>query len=292
MMLTSGAMLRWPPTVRLMNLRSKSLSALAFVVSVALTSCGTATAPVSTAGLNGNWNLVGDRALSQYPLLSTTLTVNGNQITGEGYVDIRCQAGLGLGVGGTMAFSGLIATDGTFHLAVPSLDSTQVMIDGRVPAKGSAGWTGTYTITSTACSGSQTGSFTATIFQPINGIFAGQIGGIALGSGTSMSMQVSEGIPVVFQHANGTTSTYYPLSATISINGSPCFKHGTTTGNAFPNEVMGDFIILDFTMDDGSQMHMDAWMTDTSETTLNPVSLIVSGGQCSNKASTAVLTAQ
>ena len=285
-----------------MNLRSKLLPALSFAVSVALTSCGTTTghAPISGAALNGNWNITGNRQLKQYPLLSTTLTVAGNQITGQGDMFIEC--GNGIGGGGTVSFTGQIAANGTFHLTQPPLpiqsppSSFQVTIDGSLPSAGSTTWSGTYTITASigpTCQNlNQAGSFKATAFQPIHGTYAGPIGGIALGSAASMSTQISEAAPITLNHANGTTSTLYPLSATISISGSPCFKSGTTGGNTFPNEVSGDLVILDFTMDDGSQLHMDTWMTDTSETTLEPVSLVVSGGQCTNKAGSSVLTAQ
>lgn len=285
----------------LMNLRSKLLPALAFVVSVALTSCGTATAPISTAGLNGNWNLAGDRALGQYPLLSTTLAVNGNQITGEGDVAYQCPPG-NVGFGVSVLLNGLIASDGTFHLVEPSFPSSlpppsiQVTVDGSVPARGGTAWSGSYTITplaSVGCDGvAHTDSFTATAFAPINATYSGKIVGMTFGSGSNVSMQIAQGAPKTVQRANGTSITLYPLSGTISVQGSSCFKHGTTTGSTFPNYVAGDFVSLSFVMDDGSQLLTSGWLSDTSEKNLEVAMVVTPGAACKSNFGSGNLTAQ
>ncbi|GGA68933.1 hypothetical protein GCM10011507_20500 [Edaphobacter acidisoli] len=261
---------------------------------VGLTSCGTATAPVSGAGLNGNWNLVADSQL-KHPPLSTTLTVNGNQITGGGFLEIQCQSGTPLIGGYSLAFTGTLAPDGTFHVTEPVADTVQVTIDGTVPVNNSSSWNGTYTINLAAASGcslNQTETFTAVPFAPVAGTYAGAISGVQLGSGVSASVQISEDIPQTIQSTNGSTRTRYPLSGTISVQGSSCFKQGTTTGSLYLNEIAGNFVTMGFVMDDGSNLTFYGPFTDMSETEINPVMFTVSGGQCANKSGGSDLTKQ
>lgn len=286
----------------LMNLRSKLLPALSFAVSVALTSCGTTTAHAPNSGsvLNGNWNITGNRQLKQYPLLSTTLTVAGNQITGQGDMFIEC--GNGIGGGGTVSFTGQIAANGTFHLTQPPLpiqsppSSFQVTIDGSLPSAGSTTWSGTYTITASigpTCQNlNQAGSFTATGLAPINATYAGEMTSLTGALGTGVSIQMSEGAPTTVQRANGSTVTLFPLNATATVTGSQCFKQGTTSGSKFSSNVAGDFFNLGLLMDDGSQLLISGWMTDASETILSPAAFVVVGGKCNQIAGSSILTAQ
>src|ERR1700733_8437352 len=89
------------------------------IASQALIGCGSGTTPATTtkpslAALTGNWNLLGNHALLQYPILSLTMIVNGDQITAMG--DGLAQCPNGSGGGGSVELSGQVAADGTFEL--------------------------------------------------------------------------------------------------------------------------------------------------------------------------------
>lgn len=117
-------------------------------------------------------------------------------------------------------------------------------------------------------------------FAPINATYSGTMDSPAFGPETGVSIQVLQGAPLAVQSPNGTSSTRYPLSGTISIQGSSCFKQGTTVGGKFLSDVSGDFINMGFVMDDGSQLLVTGRMTDTSEKNLGQATFIVVGGNC------------
>jgi hypothetical protein len=139
-----------------MNRRGHATIALATIASIALTACGsevrTAVAtstPVPIAApttIDGNWSLAGARNPAHYPILSTTLHVTGNQITGSGSFSVQCPSPRFGGIGGSLSLSGQIGSDGTFQMNTPALDSIHVTLSGNSPKQGAPGvWTGTYT---------------------------------------------------------------------------------------------------------------------------------------------------
>lgn len=283
-----------------MNLRWMLLFALTCSV-VGLTSCGTATPQVSPSGLIGNWNLAGDRALGQYPLLSMNLGVIGNQIMAEGDMDYPCPPG-NTSVGSSVLLSGSIASNGTFHLTEPMLQGplptpiTQVTVDGTAPAKGSTTWSGSYTITPVAtvnCDGiAHTASFTATAFPPVHATYSGKLAGILSDPAINLNVQITQGSPKTIQSVNGTSFIEFPLDGTISVQGLSCFKQGTTNDIEFQSDVEGDSILMNFDMDDGSQVLLDGSMSDTSEKNVDKVLLLVTGGNCNGYIGSGTLTAQ
>ena len=272
--------------------------ALIFIVSNVLFGCGTVVLPVYTSPLIGNWNIAGNSALGQYPLLSLAVFVNGNQITASGFVAVQC-TNQGGGVGSTISLAGTIATDGSFQLAEPSSPlpgGTQVVVSGTVPAQGATTWSGSYSIidaSSTNCVFSQTAPFTAAALAPFDGTYAGPATFSPNAPGNvSFSIVVSQGAVATAQHLSGPVS-YLPLTATITVSGSPCFTHGSTAVNTFgADEIQGDFSFINFAMDDGSLVLFNGMFASPDESAINPAEFSVSGGKCNQETFNATLTRQ
>jgi hypothetical protein len=271
---------------------------LILIASHALIGCGSGTSsstPSSSTGtpasgppvpalLNGNWNLAGNRALAQYPLLSLSLIVNGNQITANGDEAVQCSNRLG-GVGGTFSLTGQIASDGTFQLAETAtgmqLDDIQVAVTGTAPTADSNTWTGTYSFTElagyTSCIVNQTGQLTAAPLASFTGTYNGTL--------TSSSGNVTLSLAAQ-QGAAATTSvgTYYlPLTANLTVSGSPCFTSGTTNTYSI-SQIQGDLANLSFTMSDGSQAYLNVVYADPGAATLTSLGFFIFTGQCSGAA--------
>jgi hypothetical protein len=268
----------------------------------AMISCGSNPAPLPpnlTTNLNGNWNLGGNRSLQQYPVLAVALNVSGNQITAQGDMLLPCVGAPG-GVGSTLSLAGQIAPDGTFQLAQVAPRGISIVLDGTVP-KDTTTWSGSYTATDSpgvaGCSVNQTGAFVATPLTPLTGIFTGALAGTVFGTGVTVSLQVAQGAPIVDPRPSAANEVYYPLNATITVQGSPCFKQGTTGSLNVPRSYIGgDFIYLSFIMDDGSNLIAQGWMADSTETTFSPINLTTLGNSssavCGFRSSSLTLTRQ
>ena len=289
-----------------MSARRATTLVVILIASHALIGCGSGTSSSTpTAGrpepalLTGNWNLAGNRALAQYPLLSVALVVNGNQITANGDDLVQC-SNRQAEAGGTFSLTGQIASDGTFQLAeTPTgaqYDSIQRAISGTAPAPGTDTWTGTYSFTDlagyTSCIVSQTGPFTATALAPFNGAYTGTLvePNTASTGSLTVSLDISQGA------ATGSTTTYpgypyLPLTATIAVSGSPCFNSGATNTLSV-SDIQGDQAFLSFTMSDGSQVLIAAVFASPDESSLSMVSLAVFTGQCSGNVYLGTLTEQ
>jgi hypothetical protein len=276
---------------------------LILIASHALIGCGAVTcsptpAAASVSPLSGNWNLAGNRALSQYPLLSLALIVDGNQITANGDDLVQC-SNLSGRVGGTIFLTGQIASDGTFALTESPAgghNSIQVAVTGTAPSADSNIWTGTYSFTDmagyTSCIVNQTGPFTAAALAPLSGTYTGTLneGNNASTGSVTVILDVSQGA------ATGSTSAYpgypyLPLTATVTVSGSPCFNSGATNTTSVSN-IQGDHANLSFTMSDGSQAFIEAVFASPDESSLNMVSFPVFGGQCNGAGYVGTLTKQ
>ncbi len=240
-------------------------------------------------------------------MLSTTLVVIGNQITGQGNVQLQCSPEST--VGGSFNLSGVISNDGSFTAVSsnpgappdPSLALFQIMLSGNSPPAASPGlWSGNYTLSSSAtaitgtqtCSYSHSASFTAASIAPLNGMYAGQgYSGPFPGHGNptvAYTLQVSQGSPTLFTRGN--FSAYQlPLSATLTVTGSTCFTTGTTAGDIASSYIAGDTITIDFLMNDGSHLGLSGSLTDPTGATLS-VTGSVFGGACNLAFTSATLT--
>lgn len=269
-----------------------------------MTACGgagkTAVAPAPPASppttLTGNWMIAGSRAMGTLPLLSTTLVVNGSQITGQGTVQIRCSATAT--AGGSISLAGTIAADGTFQSTyslpeqsgeVPPF-SYAVSLSGSSPtAAGAATWNGTYQVTTSGtllgttvpCATSQSGAFAAKKLAPLTGVYTGvqknnappETGPVPA---TAFAVTVAQGEPTLVMSARR-TDYQLPLAATVTVTGTTCFHSGTTVGSASPSSISGDRFALQFVMDDGSQMGMDGYLDDATGTSLQATAVVLDG---------------
>jgi hypothetical protein len=276
------------------------------IASYALIGCGSGTStptsgPPVPALLTGNWNLAGNRALAQYPLLSVALVVNGNQITANGDFMVQCSNSQGR-TGGSFSLTGQIASDGTFQVAeTPSgaqFDSIQLAISGTAPAAGTGTWTGTYSFTDlagyTSCIVDQTGPFIATALAPFSGTYTGTlIEGTPASpiASISVSLSVSQGAAAPFPPSYFNSGYYLPLTATVAVSGSPCFTSGATN-TLSASDIQGDRANLSFTMSDGSQAFIAAVFASPDESSLSMVLFSVFGGQCSGTGYAGTLTHQ
>jgi hypothetical protein len=129
-----------------MNLLRTIYLAPILLLAVGLTSCGSSAAPIPNlpANLNGNWSMGGNRALRQYPVLSTALIVTGDHITAQGDMLVPCTNKPDFAVGSAFSLSGPIAADGTFQLTQSFNRAITVVLNGRVP-KDATGWSGSIT---------------------------------------------------------------------------------------------------------------------------------------------------
>jgi hypothetical protein len=276
-----------------MTLKFRLLPALVLLLPLILTACGTVTVPLATPGgqADGNWLITGNRQTNQYPVLSAALLINGNQISATGDLAYQCPSITILSSAGFVQLTGQIASDGTFQLTtlqppVP-LSTAMITIQGKVPAKGSSSWTGSYSI-DIGCTANQSGTFTATPIPPVNGTYSGSFTGTPL---LAASLQITQGSPYTASSL-GTQFAVNPLAATITIQGSPCFKQGTTAGSLYDSQIMGEFISLNFIMDDGSQLSVSGTLNNTSETSIDNVFFMVIKNQCSSPFGVTTLTLQ
>jgi hypothetical protein len=271
------------------------------IASQALIGCGSGTTPATTtkpspAALTGNWNLLGNRALQQYPLLSLSLVVNGDQITAMG--DGLAQCPNGSGGGGSVELSGQVAADGTFELTESPVNQSSFLwaITGTAPPPGGSTWTGTYTLTIspafTGCPIIQTAPFTATAFPPFGGTYTGTLSQGLTPSTTgsvTISVNVTQGAAVV---AQSPAPSYLPLSGTITVSGSPCFTHGTSSTTPGAAVLRGDNPAIIFDMDDGSQAVISGFFASPNQSALNQAIFSIFSGQCKGNVYGGTLTLQ
>lgn len=271
--------------------------------SLLLTSC-VRNPPISGTAIEGNWHVVGGENQSQYPFLTLTLVVNGNMLYGSGNVGVSCASSDLPQIRAGFSFTGQIGSDGSFTLSNSSLGSLQIAIRGKVPAAGSTTWAGTFSIsnspTQTSCILNESGDFVASLYPPLSGTYAGKIVGQGFGSGITLVTQVTQG-PLSLTPVPGGSSLaiplYIPLSATVSVSGSPCFSTGTSAPLTMaPSTLNGDSFLLSYAMNDGSNLQLQGWFTDSSESTLQVQTGGVvgvpgiTGGNCGGAIGTGVLT--
>ena len=255
--------------------------------------------PTVVSQLEGKWQITGNRELKQYPLISLEIHVNGNDVTATGDLSQTCttsaRSGSGFtGLGSSFGIVGKLSADGSFTLRpepwphperlpekFTQAAHIELTINGKLPAAGSAVWTGSYTITGyhTQCNFDQTGEFTASRMVPLTGIFSGRL---MLGWTQKMfqfNFTAKQGDFISHERKMGLSPIkYLPLTGTITVKGSPCFEHGAAEVSLL-NLIRGDLVSLEFTMDDGSKVSFQAY-TNPQETELLEASATVHGGRC------------
>jgi hypothetical protein len=170
-----------------------------------LIGCGGGSTPAVVSTLAGNWLLVGPMPTNEIsfppapPLpsgvrLAMTLDVAGDQVIAGAFGNNFCGTSQGLFEFGAVA-TGILAKDGSFTATSPTSalnDTVSIKGTGREP------WSGSYTVSlggpnAPACAANLSGTFTATSFPLVNGIYVGT------GSTPAGPNGVPKAVPVTFQ---------------------------------------------------------------------------------------------
>jgi hypothetical protein len=279
------------------------LSFTACGISLLLCGCGGGSAPAAVSPLAGNWLLVGPMPTNEIsfpptppPLsgvrLAMTFDVVGNQVIAGGFGNNFCDNSQGSFEFGDVA-AGILAKDGSFTATSPTsaFDDT-VSIKGTAPQKSGEPWSGSYTVSlgsahPPACDTNLSGTFTATSFPLVSGVYVGT------GSTLAGLNGVSSGVPVTLQvvlqqggtvtnPGNGAASNYFSnalLKGTIKLQGSPCFSSGATQSTP-ASSVIGNMVSARFLMDDGSTLSLLGPLTDVTEGHISTGIILVQGGNC------------
>ena len=290
-----------------MNVRTISLAVLA-CLSLLLASCGGSPSPAPQtpdySAIQGNWRIVGQHSFPSFPTSTTyiglTLVVSGSTINARGQITVPCSQSSSA-VGFPFLAIGQIASDGTFLLALPSpspINGIQVTIQGAIPAVGASTWKGTYSVSGTAstfnvnpCTIDQNNNFTATAYPQFRGTYSGTLINIGPGTGISVVLQVSQGAPT-FAHRGpqgAVNEVYIPLSGNITVTAPICSVSAPLNPGSF---LVADTALMQFSASDGSTLILGSSFSDPTETTLYPVSLFVTSGQCGGIEGIGTLTLQ
>jgi hypothetical protein len=277
------------------------LSFTACGVGLLLCGCGSSAkpTPVAPAGnaLAGNWLIVGPMptnglAVGTGVRLALTFDVTGSNVTAAGFGNDSCgnpESSFGFGSLAT----GTIAADGSFTLQSPAnFPEGTLSIQGTAPKASDTSWTGGYTISfdgpivPPTCDKSLTGTFTATPFPPVSGVYVGT------GSTETFANGMSTTTPVTFEvslqqggmltNPNGATSPLFSnlvLTGSIRVQGSPCFSSGATAVTP-ASSVEGNMLHAAFLMNDGSTLNLLGSLTDITEGHIGTNLALVTGGNC------------
>ena len=288
------------------------LSATCAAGGLLLSGCGAATAPKPPAptantpnppapaasALAGNWLLIGPMPTNLVAptttglRLAVTLDVNGNDIVAAGVGSNFCDnVGSWFEFGGPgTSITGTVATDGSFTLATPPNGSLgTVSINGMVPQASGGPWSGDYAVSLTGalapkCDTNLSGTFTATSFPLISGVYAGTtstttiVNGVSTVTPVTLQVTLQQGGTVTDSSGKSSSSSSV-LFGSIRVQGSPCFTSGVISAT-LRSEFLGNLVSARFTMDDGSTMLFSGSVADTTETRLTESTAIITGGQC------------
>lgn len=271
-------------------------------------STGPVTNPLAATNLNGNWLLTGSlptfpSPITTAPGLSMTFSAADNAVTGTGTALIACgglsgggtSTGNGAAIGFGVSALGTVQADGSFKAqtssgiveggTVPS-----VTVTGTVPKAPQGSWSGTYVIDpgslNGSCSGSQSGTFTATPIQAVSGTFTGT-GTLTQGSMQStfsVTVEVQQGLTVAAADGSSTFNSSL-LSGSIQVQGLPCFSSGSIVQPApqppgVEGAVEGSHVIALFRMNDGSQLSLLGSISDQAASQISSPGLAVFPGTC------------
>jgi len=240
--------MRTPRVVQLLSI---------FVISLGLEACGGM--PPTT--LTGNWLLAGSRVPAAYPIVSTSLFIQGNAVTGELVIYTQCTKGIFTATStSSVAIKGTIGNDGTFQASgtvsgIATSNTLSVSLSGNSPTLASPSvWTGAYSVTGGVCGVDQTANFTATAIAPMTGTYIGSPADPGtvpqpFGANAVVSLQITQGAPTLVTRStdDGGVSTFLiPLTANFTIANSPCSISLSTTGASIPSTVHGDSFELSF----------------------------------------------
>lgn len=219
--------------------------------------------------LVGNWQLAGEKILTQGPLFSSlTLGIDGSMVYGKGVIAPNCPSGKAGAFG--FVVSGEIDSDGSFVLSDYLSRLIQLEIRGEVPRNGKKTWTGSFTYNDSRREGCGiSGDFVATQFPQLNGTYSGTLTGEAPDSGVTVSIKMAQERlrPNYQENPSGPFSHYTPLSGEIALTGYPGFASGTTVVSP-ECQIGGVGFLVSFPMKDGSKMVLSGAISDMTASSL------------------------
>jgi hypothetical protein len=276
------------------------LSFTACGISLLLCGCGGGSTPAAVSPLAGNWLLVGPMPTNEISFppppsssgvrLAMTFDVVGNQVIAGGFGSNYCDnVQESFAFGGVAA--GILATDGSFTATPVNTPVETVSIKGTAPQRSGEPWSGSYTVSlggnGPACDANLSGTFTATSFPLVSGVYVGT--GSTLGGVNGVPKAVPVTLQVTLQQGgtvtnpgNGAASNYFNntlLTGNIKVQGSPCFSSGATQSTP-ASAVIGNMVSARFLMDDGSTLSLLGSLTDITEGHIATNLVLVSGGNC------------
>jgi hypothetical protein len=227
--------------------------------------------------------------------LAMTFDVTGNNIVASGYANAPCQPASSspppiwgpVSLSSVISGSGTAAADGSFSVETPAnFPVGSISIQGRAPQTDGGEWPGSYTASlnptfGPPCTGSFAGTFTATSFPLIDGVYVGTgVNGITR---TLVTVQVTlkQGGTVVDQVTGKPFPSNIALAGNVRVQGSTCFTSGTM--NSLPRSgVEGNQVVASFSMDDGSTLTFGGSLTDITEghIAIPANAVLVAGGNC------------
>lgn len=288
-----------------MQLRKLILS-LVPILSLLIVSCGghSTSAPQTPdySALDGNWRLLGQSSSPVFPpqdnyYIGVAIDVVGNTIYARGEVFASCSQGSS-SIGSSISATSPIAADGSFLLtdSMFPLNTLQYTIRGNVPPSGASTWQGSYTLfnslSSTGCTISESGTFSATAYVPFHGTYTGTLNELGSGTGMSVAFQVAQGAPTVaYVGPQNLPDMYIPLTGAVTVTGSPCFTSGAIV-NGTDSLLFGDSFLVWVSMNDRYTLQLSGKFANPSEATLQPFVGLVQNGQCANTIFNGKLTLQ
>ena len=266
-----------------------------------LCGCGGKSVPATpdASALAGNWLIAGPMptnglATSTGFRLALTFDVNGSNVSAAGFGNDSCsnvESSFGFG---SLA-SGTIAADGSFTLQTPSGFSEGTMsIQGTIPKANGNSWPGSYRasfsspLTPLTCDTNLAGTFTATSFPLVSGVYVGTGSSEAIVNGALVTIPITFQVTLqqggtVTNPVNGAPAPYSSIAVlvgSIRVQGSPCFTSGATSATTPQSAVEGNMVSANFTMDDGSTLTILGSLTDPSETRIATTVAVLHSGQC------------
>ena len=252
-----------------------------------LMSCAPTYAQVSADGrtlINGNWHLSGSWGLPEpTPHLILSLGVSGDEVFGEGSLQVYCPKTGGSGTG--FRLKGRIASDGTFILRSwgndPSGDDPNlIQISGKVPEPSEAQWSGRFEFNAvplrSPCNPSGVkGDFVATRLPALNGEYSGTIH-MGHASEGKVSLQIAQGGLALLETKSGrigqitlkATMTVTTVSTSLLDPTIPSEKLMADVSGPNTSQLRGDEFILEFPTNDGYGLELYGRYLDASQQTL------------------------
>jgi hypothetical protein len=279
-----------------------------------LIGCGsgilTQQAAPAVSPLAGNWLIVGPMPTYSFTppgtgvfSLAMTFDVTDNNITASGYGSGFCASSSSPPIFNE-AFSygslstGVVATDGSFSLQTPqNTPIASLSMQGKVPEINADEFAGTYSVSFNStigrgCVGNSAGMFTATSFPLVNGLYNGTgnfqtlTDGVSTATPITVQVNLQQGAPVLDPATGISKPSNIAIGGSIRVQGFPCFTSGTANTTLFGpsaeplSSIEGNIVSVNFTMDDGSTLNLAGALTDSTESHISALFLVVPSGKC------------